>query len=216
MAENKKVVLLYCDLIHTVEELDDNEAGKLFKHYLRYINDLNPVAPDKLTQIVFEPIKQTLKRDLKKWEDEKAQRSEAGKKGMQKRWNNNESITDLTRDNNVIDIITENNSVIKNITNITDKVKVRVKDSVKEKDIEREREIKNFPLPTILDINEYCKANMIKLSEGKRFFDYWTARNWIDTKDNPVTNWKSKAVSWFNDDHKEKVITNPNMNGMIM
>ena len=66
MAENKKSVLLYCDIIHTVEGLTDKEAGKLFKHYLRYINDLNPVVPDKVTQLVFEPIKQALKRDLKK------------------------------------------------------------------------------------------------------------------------------------------------------
>lgn len=67
MAENKKSVLLYCDIIHTVEVLSDDEAGRLFKHYLRYINDQNPNPPDKITQIVFEPIKQNLKRDLNKW-----------------------------------------------------------------------------------------------------------------------------------------------------
>ena len=88
MAENKKSVLLYCDIITTVEELTDDEAGRLFKHYLRYINDLNPVAPDKLTQIVFEPIKQNLKRDLKKWEGSKETKSDAGALGNLKRWNN--------------------------------------------------------------------------------------------------------------------------------
>ena len=68
MAENKKSVLLYCDIIHTVKELTDEEAGVLFKHYLEYINDLNPTPKNKLIQVVFEPIKQNLKRDLKKWE----------------------------------------------------------------------------------------------------------------------------------------------------
>ncbi len=68
MAENKKSVLLYCDIIHTVNKLTDGQAGILFKHYLNYINDLNPTPPDQLTEIVFEPIKQNLKRDLKKWE----------------------------------------------------------------------------------------------------------------------------------------------------
>lgn len=81
MAENKKSVLLYCDIIHTVEELNDDEAGRLFKHYLRYINDLNPDAPDKLTKIIFEPIKQTLKRDLKKWEQFVERQSINGKRG---------------------------------------------------------------------------------------------------------------------------------------
>lgn len=87
MAENKKSVVLYCDLIHTVNELSNEEAGVLFKHYLSYINDLNPVAPDKLTQIVFEPIKQNLKRDLKKWTGSKETKSDAGAFGNLKRWN---------------------------------------------------------------------------------------------------------------------------------
>lgn len=85
MAENKKSVLLYCDIIHTVEELSDTQAGKLFKHYLRYINDMNPDAPDKLTKVLFEPIKQNLKRDLKKWEAILTKRSEAGLASAEKR-----------------------------------------------------------------------------------------------------------------------------------
>ena len=85
MAENKKSVLLYCDIIHTVKELEDDEAGRLFKHYLEYINDLNPDAPDKLTKLLFEPIKQNLKRDLKKWEGIIEGRSIAGKASAEKR-----------------------------------------------------------------------------------------------------------------------------------
>lgn len=81
MAKDKKSVLLYCDIIHTVEELEDAEAGRLFKHYLRYINDQNPEPPDKLTKIVFEPIKQTLKRDLRKYESFIEKQSLNGKRG---------------------------------------------------------------------------------------------------------------------------------------
>ena len=67
MAENKKSFILYADLIHTVEKLPDDKAGELFKHILRYVNDQNPVTPDLLIEVTFEPIKQQLKRDLKKW-----------------------------------------------------------------------------------------------------------------------------------------------------
>lgn len=129
MAENKKSVLLYCDIIHTVKELTDEEAGKLFKHYLEYINDLNPTAPDKLTQVVFEPIKQNLKRDLIKWQNQLNQRSDAGKKGMEKRWNNKNNET-ITNDNTVIKNITNHNSVKNDITNITVKDTVTVTDTV--------------------------------------------------------------------------------------
>ena len=67
MAENKKSFILYCDIIHTIEKLDDVDAGKLFKHVLRYVNDMNPETDHLITQIAFEPIKQQLKRDLVKY-----------------------------------------------------------------------------------------------------------------------------------------------------
>jgi len=58
MAQDKKSFLLYCDLIHVVEQLTDEQAGSLFKHILQYVNDKNPVSDSVITQIAFEPIKQ--------------------------------------------------------------------------------------------------------------------------------------------------------------
>jgi uncharacterized phage protein (TIGR02220 family) len=78
MAENKKSIIIYADWKTTFEQLDDDEAGRLIKHFFRYVNDENPIAPDKLTQVCFEPIKQQLKRDLIKWEEIKLKRSKAG------------------------------------------------------------------------------------------------------------------------------------------
>lgn len=65
--QGKKTFNAYCDWIDTFDELDDDQAGKLIKHLLRYVNDLNPVPPDQLTKLLFAPIKNTLKRDLQKW-----------------------------------------------------------------------------------------------------------------------------------------------------
>jgi hypothetical protein len=112
MAENKKSVLLYCDIIHTVKELSDEEAGKLFKHYLAYINDLNPTPIDKLTQIVFEPIKQNLKRDLEKWNEKSIKNKEIALASWEKRKNANAS------------------SRIKSDAKNTDKVKDKDKDII--------------------------------------------------------------------------------------
>jgi uncharacterized phage protein (TIGR02220 family) len=82
MAENKKSFLLYCDIIHTVEKLTDEQAGKLLKHTLKYVNDLNPTPEDILTEIAFEPIKQSLKRDLLKYEGIRVK----NKDNANKRW----------------------------------------------------------------------------------------------------------------------------------
>jgi hypothetical protein len=86
MAENKKSFILYADLLHTIELMPDENAGKLFKHILKYVNDLNPEAEDLITKLSFEPIKQQLKRDLNSWEKTLEIKSDSGKMGNLKRW----------------------------------------------------------------------------------------------------------------------------------
>tara|TARA_R110002072_G_scaffold97926_2_gene215431 strand:- start:5152 stop:5838 length:687 start_codon:yes stop_codon:yes gene_type:complete len=81
MAENKKSFVAYCDWQETFEELSNEEAGKLVKHLFNYVNDKDPEASDKLTQMCFIPIKQSLKRDLKKYEGYIKKQSDNGKKG---------------------------------------------------------------------------------------------------------------------------------------
>ena len=117
--EEKKSIIVYADWINVFEELDDAEAGKLIKHFFRYVNDLNPEPPDKLTKIAFEPIKLTLKRDLKKWELIREKRSEAGKISAEKRKQNSTNPTSV-------------DFVQQNLTNptVSDSVSVSVNDSV--------------------------------------------------------------------------------------
>ena len=88
MAENKKSFILYCDQKGVWDKLDDAQAGRLIKHIISYVNDDKPVAPDFITELAFEPIKQSLKRDLKKWENQQEQRSEAGKRSAEVRKRN--------------------------------------------------------------------------------------------------------------------------------
>jgi len=85
MAVGKKSIIIYSDWIELFESLSDDEAGKLVKHFFRYVNDLNPIAPDRLTEISFVQIKQSLKRDLVKWEETRLKRSKGGKASAEKR-----------------------------------------------------------------------------------------------------------------------------------
>lgn len=87
MAEDKKGILVYADWIDKFEELEDDEAGRLIKHFFRYVNDLNPVAPDRTTKLMFIDLQNQLKRDLKKWETTVSDRSINGRLGNLKRWN---------------------------------------------------------------------------------------------------------------------------------
>lgn len=167
MAENKKGFLLYCDLIHTVEKLNDEQAGKLFKHVLDYVNDLNPVTEDLLTQVCFEPIKQSLKRDLKKWEKQHEQRIAAGKKSAQVRKQNSTTVNDRS-------------------VSSTDSVSVSV--SVKEKDIYRSFAHLSMSLTEFNKLEiEYTKQQIDGVIDAIQNFAnnkkykslYLTAKNWL-------------------------------------
>lgn len=81
MAEGKNSIVIYADWIKKFEALSDDEAGRLIKHFFRYVNDLNPVAPDRITELSFIDIEQSLKRDLIKWEKRAERSRENGKSG---------------------------------------------------------------------------------------------------------------------------------------
>jgi len=163
--ENKKSVLLYCDIIHTVNKLDNENAGLLFKHYLNYINDLEPEAPNLLVEIAFEPIKQNLKRDLNKWKGIIEVRSNAGKKSAEKRKKEKEDSTNLTN----VDFV-ENDSTLSTVT-VNVNVNVNVNDNVNVKDI-------NIYSNEILE----CFHNLIGYFPESLHPDKTkTVQNWFDT-----------------------------------
>lgn len=88
MADNKKSFVLYADLISVVKKLVEadrinktNYAGELFLIILEYVNDLNPIPVDFITELAFEPIKLQLKRDLVKWSEFREKQSVNGARG---------------------------------------------------------------------------------------------------------------------------------------
>jgi len=81
MAQDKKSFLLYCDQQGVFNQLPDEIAGKLIKHIFSFVNDENPICDDLLLTIAFEPIKQALKRDLRKYDKYVDKQSVNGAKG---------------------------------------------------------------------------------------------------------------------------------------
>ena len=118
MAENKKGFVLYADQKSIIDMLTNEVAGELFKHIFAYVNDENPISENPLVNLAFEPIKLQLKRDLKKWEDIKVKRSEAGKISAEKRKQQNQQV------------LTSVESVEQTSTNPTVKDNVNVKVNV--------------------------------------------------------------------------------------
>ncbi len=54
-----------------------------------------------------------------------------------------------------------------------------------------------FTPPTLSEIADYCRSRQNNV-DPKRFFDYFSAGNWKDSKGNAVKNWKQKIITWEN------------------
>ncbi len=159
MAEGKKKVIVYTDWISQFNDLTDEEAGRLIKHFFRYVNDLNPES-DRLTELLFNPIKATLKRDLESWQNKQKINRENGAKGGRPK-------TQINPNNPVGFSETQNNP------------KKGVNDSVsdivnKKNDID-ERKLKFAS--TLKPFVEVYGREMIN-----DFFKYWTEPNKSNTK----------------------------------
>jgi hypothetical protein len=81
MAEGKKTFIFYSDWINMVREMPNEDAGELLKHILSYVNDENPETKNILVKMAFGHMKPVLKKDLKKWDEIREKRKEAGAKG---------------------------------------------------------------------------------------------------------------------------------------
>lgn len=52
-----------------------------------------------------------------------------------------------------------------------------------------------FTPPTIDDVIAYCKERGSSV-DPEKFFDYFDAGGWIDSRGNRVKNWKQKIITW--------------------
>lgn len=157
MAKDKKGFILYADQKAIFDQLPNEKAGELIKFILSYVNDENPETDDLIIKLAFTPIQQQLKRDLVKYEETKEKRSEAGKAGANKRWQN----------------ITEDSKRINDIAKIAVNDNVNVKDKVIDSIEERKSK---FYASLSIYVNEYPKKML------RDFYDYWTEHGVKDKK----------------------------------
>lgn len=203
----KDSFILYNSFYEPIKALKNEQLGKLFRAIFNYTIN-GEITQDNEIIVAFMFIKNQIDLDSKKWEEQKKKRSEAGKKGMASRWNNN--------DNNVIK---KNNNVKNAITNITDNVNVnenvnvnvnnnkhiygeykhvRLKDSEYEKlknDFDNYEELIKY-------LDEY-----IEMKGYKAKSHYLAIRKWVVDAVNEKNKKENNVPIWFNKDIKSQEIT---------
>lgn len=78
----------------------------------------------------------------------------------------------------------------------------------KEQKPKRKYTKKPFVPPTLQEVEEYCRERN-SCVDPKRFYDYFSTqddegRTWIDSKGNPVRNWKQKIIVWEGSNQSQK------------
>jgi len=185
MAKDKKSFVAYCDWLESFEELTDEEAGKLAKHLFRYVNDLNPEPPDKITKMCFIPIKQSLKRDLVKYEERADRARENGAKGGRPKTQKTQSVISEPKKPDSVNVS----------VSVNDNVSVSSKDD-------------GMNPPSLEEVISYFDENGYTKESATKMFEYYEesrkprGRVWKDGRGNTVKNWKQKARSiWFKPDN---------------
>lgn len=76
------------------------------------------------------------------------------------------------------------------------KINKNKKNKINKKDIEDEKR-KRFCPPMYVDVERYA-IEKGREDLAKAFFEYFDTGKWIDSKGNPVKNWKQKFLTWCN------------------
>lgn len=194
----KKSFVLYSDQKEIIDELDDEQAGKLFKAIYEY-NTIGKISLTGMLKSVFMSFKIAFDRDELKWSDIREKRSKAGKKGMESRWSK--------EDKN----ITNDNKRYQNLTDITVSGSVSVSDSVSVSggggiDINSESIVEPVSpthTPSLLDIQSFCANNDMSEFDCEYFFNHYEANGWTNPNGTKIRNWQAKVKTWYSDDLKK-------------
>ena len=176
MAEGKKGIIVYADWLKKFEALEDDEAGKLIKHFFRFVNDLNPKAPDRITELSFIDIEQSLKRDLVKWENKANRSRENGKLGGRP-VKQEPTITQQ--------VILEPKEPVSVSVNVSDSVTKEETHPLKNSNLYRQPII-----PTKHEVWEVFKNSGATQEMAKSFYDKYEVTNWF-LNNSPITNWRT-------------------------
>ena len=82
MSTDQKGFIVYKDIHAVVDELTDEQAGKLFRGMIKYFADGTEPKFEGVLKFVFIPIKQQIDRDAEKY----SERCEKNRENIKKRW----------------------------------------------------------------------------------------------------------------------------------
>lgn len=181
-------MILLLEHVHAMDELTDEEFGQFIRAYADYVeNGIEPGFPDRSMRMMWKTIKSFDEANQHKYSLTVEARREAGRKGAEKRWNQESKTMDANSKNSKCHNANGKNSLYKS-DSVSDK-----KENIEKKNSDA---IKRFKAPTIEQAKEYFADKGYMESEAERFVDHFTANGWKVGK-SPMKDWKAAARNWM-------------------
>ena len=178
-------VKAYYDWIEQTAALSDAERGRLFIAILEYARSGLEPKLDGRESILFPVFKSIIDRDAKT----STSRAESGSKGGSAKANAGKP-----------------KQTVANASKIPNRrQKTKTEDNDNDKDVGKGAKA---PPPRFEDVLSYAEERGIP-SLAKPFFDYFSAGDWIDSKGQPVRNWKQKFLTWESKEREKGTPSQP-------
>lgn len=161
-----KTINLYTEWRPLIESLPDDDAGKIFKFIYQY-QDGEDVNSN---HAIWKFIQKKLDDFNEKGKEISETRRELGRKGG---------------------LAKASNSQV-SLANLAIKEKKIKQNNIKEK---KEVSKRAFAPPTLEEVKSYAEERK-RTDLVSKFFDFYTAGDWKDTKGNQVKSWKQKFLTW--------------------
>lgn len=189
----REFLCVYLDMLPTLRNLGNAELGRLILAALEYSTDgTQPVGLVGKEAILW-PMFMSQIDENKEYQKK---RSETNRQNVTKRY-------DRIRSNTTVYDRTHNNNIKDNKSNTSN----------------NKSNNKKFIAPTREEVRLYAQERNSTV-DPDRFFDFYDAGGWADSKGTPVRNWKQKFITWEKKDAEapkkpEKITNNPFMQMLI-
>lgn len=201
------------DLSEVLNEMTDDEAGRLIKAVMNY--SATGALPTDLKggeKYVFITIRQQIDRENAEQEDRRKTLTENGSKGGRPKKTENQEVSGKNLKNQMVFSENLKNQMVFEKTNRflekeSERENEREKESTKEKEKERERGrekdidskmracVGPYLPPTLDEVRSFCAARNLNVIP-EVFFAYYSSTGWKDLGGRPIENWRAACMSW--------------------
>ena len=187
--------ILLLEHVHTMEELTDAEFGAFIRAYAAYVEDgTEPAFPDRSMRMMWKTVKAFDEMNCEKYTNTSESRREAGRKGAEKRWKQNDGTIASNSKNSNCHFANSKNSLSE-----SDSESVSDIESIDASASPSPRASKRFSPPGLEEIKAYFAEKGGTAAQAERFRDFYESNGWKVGK-NPMKSWKAAASGWMSRD----------------